>query len=160
MSTPVETGNPILPLAHWDEGTQDLVLEAVELLQVGTQAVLRLAPQQARIRLPPRGIGKNSMALTLSTDAALGPVSVPQSIGNNGPTGAFSDTRASFFPPAAGEIVEIHIEFTVWMPMQEYDQIILILTDFEGPFLETVARGDLRDLDRDEGVWHAIWSKR
>ncbi|KAJ1490522.1 hypothetical protein T484DRAFT_1884239 [Baffinella frigidus] len=123
--TPVETGNLVFPLATWDEAKQELTFAAEELLQVGTIAVLRLLPQQARIRLPPFGVGKDSPLLRLSTTASLGPVLVPQPIENNGPTGAFSDSRATFYPPAAGEVVEIRLEFTVHMPMVEYDTITL-----------------------------------
>jgi len=64
----------------------------------------------------------------------------------------------SFHPAAAGEVVEIRIQFTVHMAMVEYDTITLVLRDFAGPFLETVARADLADLDGGGGVWHAIWS--
>jgi hypothetical protein len=128
-----------------------LAFVATEMVSKGT-SISVVVPSSSGIKLPAVGNFANQTSLTISTNAAAGPV-LPTAISRSPPVGSFLDSASLRFtaPCRASQACEFELAFNASMGFVQYDEIEFRLPGFTGPgwsgastptlFLDGVRRG-------------------
>jgi hypothetical protein len=95
------------------------------------QALEIIVPSSASIFVPSQGIRTSNQDLTISTQAASGPVT-GLLISNFQAVGFFTSSWLNFYPLQTGAVAQIYFEFTAEMELVESDVVQLQLKDFTG----------------------------
>jgi len=158
-SGPIPHNNPHFDDAVWDPINRHLEFVVRHVVRANFRQDLLLEQNQCEIRLPASGIARDSLNLTLSTDAEAGPVEMLP-IRSNPPAGSLQDVALSYDPPMASAIASIFLQFRTTMQLEEYDVIEVHLPSFVGPTFELITSAQIQDLNAHDAdmPFHGVWS--
>jgi hypothetical protein len=118
-------------LVEWQKATSDMVLYFSDEALAESSFTVQI-PSALGIKIPVMGVRTNQESITISSDAAAGPV-LP-TICITRPVGTFlNTTRLRFNPAKAGGVTSLIISFTALMPFFINDGVEVFVPAFTGP---------------------------